>query len=471
MPGTSPSAGDAVHPGIRLVRALSALCFGGGALLAVAWWFLTPKGFPVTHVRFWANSVFPPAFAAACLLGVVAALRTRDAALKCILMAFGAMLVVSGVVAKCLFPISLSGEVLRLFAICAMLSIAFLGLALWSLRRTPVAAWLWITCLLAGAVVGAFIPWSQRAMEASTRPYSDAPINPSTDLEQNVVGALSLSAQTQVFPDTGRVSLTLGQTTVDISPMLSFQSRSPDRFWTLFAPPALREEPTPSLVGLSRTASGENLDYDGDSPSHLQVSTVAAGKAVRIEASRYLPDAVYSHLNSFCAMRIVGTGRLALAFPPCPGVVEMKPSDYPFGRPARLAYLDARDMLHVVEASSGEKGPFKTLTQGLLKNDEPLTIVLYVDSQPVCRITLYDWARQASRQLSPTAGWGLPENAIEFSLRNNGGSSEGTIFITLAGTSVGRGWDSVGHAARTYRNAMTIEPVVGRKADASQTNQ
>ena len=72
---------------------------------------------------------------------------------------------------------------------------------------------------------------------------------------------------------------------------------------------------------------------------------------------------------------------------------------------------------------------------------------------------MHDWARKASAQLSPAAGWGVPENAIEFSLGHRGGRGEGFVFITLAGTSVGRGFDSVGHAPGVYRNAMTIKPV------------
>jgi hypothetical protein len=50
-------------------------------------------------------------------------------------------------------------------------------------------------------------------------------------------------------------------------------------------------------------------------------------------------------------------------------------------------------------------------------------------------------------------------NAIEFSLEGDAPGSEAALFITLAGTSVGRGWDTVGHAAGTYRNRMRIAPV------------
>mgnify|MGYP001603175836 CR=1 FL=1 len=38
----------------------------------------------------------------------------------------------------------------------------------------------------------------------------------------------------------------------------------------------------------------------------------------------------------------------------------------------------------------------------------------------------------------------------EFSLADTASTSPAAIYVTLAGTSVGRGWDSVGHAAGTY---------------------
>jgi hypothetical protein len=63
----------------------------------------------------------------------------------------------------------------------------------------------------------------------------------------------------------------------------------------------------------------------------------------------------------------------------------------------------------------------------------------------------------ASTELSPTAGWGLPQNAIEFSLSDPNPASPATLFITLASTSVGRGFDSVGHTPGTYRNRMRIQ--------------
>lgn len=81
----------------------------------------------------------------------------------------------------------------------------------------------------------------------------------------------------------------------------------------------------------------------------------------------------------------------------------------------------------------------------------------------MARIVLEDWSRQCGRQLSPTAGWGLPVNAIEFSLLGDAPQSAAALWITLAGTSVGRGWDSVGHRAGTYRNRLQVKRATNAK--------
>ena len=65
----------------------------------------------------------------------------------------------------------------------------------------------------------------------------------------------------------------------------------------------------------------------------------------------------------------------------------------------------------------------------------------------IARLTFEDYAAQADTTLSPTAGWGVPVNALEFGLAADAPSSPASIFVTLAATSVGRGWDCVGHRA------------------------
>ena len=177
-----------------------------------------------------------------------------------------------------------------------------------------------------------------------------------------------------------------------------------------------------------------------------------------IESFTQLEEPVFSHLNSFCELSISGHRRLSLSFSPCPDVrVEIEPADYPVGRPARFAYLDAAGIFHVVEASSGEKGPFRNLGSGPLHRTDELSMMLYDEPNLAGTIAFADWAYQASTELSPTAGWGVSMNAIEFRRADEAPGSLVTIWLTLAGTSVGRGWDSVGHDVGTYRNRIRFK--------------
>jgi hypothetical protein len=93
-----------------------------------------------------------------------------------------------------------------------------------------------------------------------------------------------------------------------------------------------------------------------------------------------------------------------------------------------------------------------------------LGITLFDGDRPAARIALLDWSAQLGTQLSPTAGWGLPVNAIEFVREGDAPGSLAVFYVTLAGTSVGRGWDSVGHREGLYRNRIRIEPASGEIA-------
>ncbi|HRI18649.1 MAG TPA: hypothetical protein PL196_09015 [Burkholderiaceae bacterium] len=149
-----------------------------------------------------------------------------------------------------------------------------------------------------------------------------------------------------------------------------------------------------------------------------------------------------------------------MRFSAAPGIdIDVLPSDYPTGRPARAAFLDEGGDLHVVEASSGEKGPFHPLAEGHLGRDAPLAITLADAGRPVCKLTVVDWASQSSTDLSPTAGWRVPQNAIELDRLGDEEAAPVAISFTLAATSLGRGYDVVGHRDGVYRNRIAVEPL------------
>jgi hypothetical protein len=309
------------------------------------------------------------------------------------------------------------------------------------------------------AAVGGALPWTQRAPEPDTRPSGGPPRVAESPADGDSPPLLSLDATHRLATADGTVRTALGELTVDVEPLLTFESRSPDRCWTILAPRDARQPPRRQLTSLRHGEGQAALTFDDSIARHwLSVASEADG-GTSIEVESQVAEPVYSHLNSFCNVFVRGHKRLELGFSPCQEArIEVLPSDYPVGQPRRMAYF-ADETLHVVEARSGEKGPFRTLASGPLPADEPLEITLYDEGQPVARVVLEDWAAQCGRQLSPTAGWGLPVNAIEFSLLGDAPTSTAAVWITLAGTSVGRGWDSVGHRAGSYRNRVRVDAI------------
>ena len=421
----------------------------GHAVGAIGWLWLTPHGFPVAHPRFWANDVVPGVLLLVAVIALWGARRERFAVVRAALLALAVMWAAAAIAGRVLFPISTQWRWLAPLGLAAAVGAAAFGPRMRDVRWPGAAT---ILAVLLGVGVGAGLPWLQRAPDPSTHPLN-------VDVAALTVFPVSQDVQhprtrrtgiALVQPNDGQLTVASGPYVLYVQPLLSFISRSPDRCWTSLAPRELRVGPRRQLI-----ADHETLHYEDDGRSTLVV--VGDDRRVTIDARSQLPQPVFSHLNSFCELQVAGHRKLSVSFSPCPDArIDVLPSDYPIGRPARCAYLGADGVFRVVEASSGEKGPFRELAKGPLARTDPLTITLHDEGRPFCTITLDDFAAQASTDLSPTAGWGLPMNAIEFSLSDERATSPGSIFVTLAGTSVGRGWDSVGHAAGTYRNRMTV---------------
>ena len=87
---------------------------------------------------------------------------------------------------------------------------------------------------------------------------------------------------------------------------------------------------------------------------------------------------------------------------------------------------------------------------------ESVKLTLFDRGRPLYDVTFEDFASQASTDLSPTAGWGLPQNAIQFTRRDGDPSQPVFVSLTLASTGIGRGFESVGTAAGTYVNRFEV---------------
>lgn len=412
-----------------------------------------PQAFPFLTPRFLVNGVAPCAIIGMAL--VVPLVRgPRMQALRSSLLAAIPLIWISGAIsARIVFPVTMHTLWVPPLATGAI------TFGMWSLRHRAHWRHALQTTALPALAFGSLLVVSQQASPATTHPAEVViPSNPSIGLAAARVDPIIPMEGAEVRTNEGTVQVSSGGVTLTLAPMLTFHSCSPDGCWTLFASPADRMGVRSVATAVDISDRHVRIGYvAGDETSVLGVTTVDRS-TVRIDARSRLPRTVWSHLNSFTELTIVGHRRLSAAFSPAADArIEVKPMDYPAGRPIRFAYLDAHGTFHVAEARSAEKGPFTELASGRLAPGDPLTLTLFDESVPKFRVTFDDFTAQASTELSPTAGYGVPQNAIQFALSGDAPGAIANVFITLASTSVGRGFDSVGHAPGVYRNRIRIE--------------
>jgi hypothetical protein len=304
-----------------------------------------------------------------------------------------------------------------------------------------------------GVVSGLLVARAERPSPASTEPSRGTPPHAA------VAGSRAparFELGSGVVLETSPLGVTWHgrQASITIEPSLEFERTSPDGFWSIFAG---QKQPAPAVVSATSAAGALEL-WAVDGTRLLQAER--NGALLSLDAWTVLDRPVYSHLNSFTTVRIDGHRRLGLRFSPCSDVtVEVTHADYPAGAPARFAYVDASRWFHVVQATDAEKGPFSPIAKGLLRPGEPLAIDLVEldgGARPFARIEFADFAAELSTALSPTAGYGVSENAVEFGLAAPDARSPAHLVLTLAASGVGRGWDSVGHRAGAYRNRVSL---------------
>jgi hypothetical protein len=309
----------------------------GHAFAAAGWVVLMPRGFPFTHPRFWANLALPLAIVACVIAALVQARRGRLALTRSVLLALATMWIVAAVVGRMIFPISLELRWLAPLFVGAAIALAANGA---HLRPVRLPGYALAIALLLGVGIGAALPWMQRAPAASTLPsVVHMPIGLASDTS-NVPRTRRVGPALVTLGD-GQLTVSHDRYVVYANPLLTFISRSPDRCWTSLAPRDARVGPRRRLV---QPEVDGMLHYSGDGPSNLWVGS-SDDLRVSVVANSHLPQPVYSHLNTFCELQLAGHRKLAVSFSPCPdSKIDVVPSDYPVGRPARCAYLGRRHL-------------------------------------------------------------------------------------------------------------------------------
>ncbi len=411
---------------------------------------LMPGGFGFSEPRFWVNRVLPVVVATGCVLAIVSGRRKKfDAVAVSLWALFGIYLSAAGS-SLILFPVTGRYPMLVGLVACAVVLLAAIDVS----RMLAQRRLLTIFSAIIGGLIGVGFIFIQRPFPPSTLPIGRFPTTQPATFSATSLALIKLSDELRVHPSDGSIDITRGRIFINLYPLLTFTSRSPDGFWTCFSSKADRIESPRALLGFNKSADELNLYYKDDSAESLDCK-IASDHSILLDAQSTLSKIIYSHLNTFTSIHIAGHRKLAISFSPCADVkIDLTPQD---SAPARFAYLDQSEIFHVVQATKNEKGPFTNIAAGKLARGSPMTITLFDSGRSIAEITLADWSAQLSTGLSPTAGWNVPQNSIEFSLNGDSDKSAGSIYISLAATSVGRGFDSVAHAPGTYVNRIAVK--------------
>ncbi len=372
-------------------RLLWLLAVASHALAAAGWWALMPGGFPVGHPRFWINGILPPVALGAIGLMIADARKGRTPRLLAGMAAFPGFWAAAGVASRSAFPSTFE----RLWIIPAGLGLVLLLIWLATARTLNgirnLAAGLVFT---ATAILGAILPFGLRPDAPTTRPLDVAwpETRPVGNDARPTFGRIGPA--TNVQPGDGSITVRAGSVTVSAQPLLKFLSVSPDGAPVVLTPRDHREPPEPRLTG--STWTGDTLVHSYKATADLRLAITPGEAGAAFESLARLSRPIASHLNTFCDLQIRGHRSLSLAFSPCPdAAIEVSFSEYPRGRPLRFACLGADGVFRVLEASSGEKGPFRELAKGPLGRGEPLTITVLDAGTPVAAVRLDDWSSQA----------------------------------------------------------------------------
>lgn len=417
----------------------------GHTALAVVWWWMMPHGFPSSSTEYWVNEVDPVIVIALFATALAARGKFSEKILPPVLSLIPPFWMACAISSRLTFIESVqAGWYLPFFGGAGLA-------ALWwkQFRERVRPIWVLPLIVVPAALAGWSFPLTQRAPAPATLPAGGTVAQaPAGSPDHKLI---KLTKDAQLHSEDGRVVLRRDKLVLNVMSLLSFADRSPDRFWTSLAPDERNAPTKRSLTGKVHDGARWSLFFKDEDASVLDVT--AREGSVQLEARSRLAQPVYSHANTWCELTLQGHHTLSVTFSP---LGQKRVDIPPVTAPAHFAFVDESGTFHLQQASERQRGPFTELASGKLDRRAPLVLTFYDGTKAVFTVQLDDWAAQASTQLSPAAGWGVPENVIELERGGDADSSPVLVSFSLASTSIGRGTRSVGHAAGVYHNRVTI---------------
>ena len=226
-----------------------------------------PQGFEIRHPRFWANTLLPIAGVGVSIAGIYSCIKKRDPWTCALVLGVTAMLVAGAITFKLLFPHSTSGKLGLALIFCGFSAVCGGVIGVWALRKCKIEIIPTAAAVTIGVFFGCLFPWTQKGISAATIPIaadiSGLPSPTSAPGKVETSSVIDLTERLQVIPNNlgAKVSLD-SDLTLSINPVLTFNSVSPDRFWTIFSRTG-RRIPSPGLIKVVRQSDSGTMGSDG----------------------------------------------------------------------------------------------------------------------------------------------------------------------------------------------------------------
>src|SRR5262245_53786180 len=291
---------------------MTAVVLLGHAAGLLVWQQMMPQGFPAGHRKWWTNSILPMIGIAVCT-GGAAAVCVRSGRRFTVLSAYAVAMGWVGI------GTALTAVLWRSSSAWSALILAPGLYMMWRLRNqaAPVRSRAVIgVSLFTGFVFGILMVVLQLAGISSTLPANVA--SPAVVRSANGAqdpGIVPLGTRTIIDEETGSVRFLAGALRLHADSLLTFESKSPERFWTVFSPLRVRRSAPLSFDGRTTLTDGMRFAYRSEGSTVLDVRETSAGVAGESVSSLGAP--IYSHLNSYMWLAIDGHSRLFLSFSPC----------------------------------------------------------------------------------------------------------------------------------------------------------
>jgi len=452
-------------------------------------WSLLPRGFPWFSRPFIEHQVIIPIIVLVSWIAAISLVWRLQIGILCIYVILGVWIGI-GLIIVILFPVFfLPGKLIAVGIGALVMTIGLVLFILFGwlrLLKSPVSNLVRDIAPWSGVCFGAVLPFVilliARAGPAQTTPSGVfAKLEPLTgmttrwDWEQDIpVGNASEAIQVSLNRRNKSIKIATQKFTLRIQPYMIFEGISPNRLWTVLG------NWDTTYITIERVNTGKYKETDalyfswsakslkswvkpGDLSGETLIEqhrTEDSSVEVRMTTVTRLARQIDAHLSAYFDVEWYGQAPITLSIgheQPYNWIPTQ--SDYPFGAPATfMTVMDDRVLL--LKGSSAEKGPFKTLAE--FSKKDPLFQVM-VANRPVCQFILEGFVEQASQELSPTAGWGIPVNNILLEATQFTGDQPSGVWISfsLADTGVGRGFHAVGTGPGTYVSKLRVSIPLG----------